>query len=86
MPQARQTLPATAARKRPFTTHYFTARSKPGEWARIGHAATLHGALRAVVRHLLEGKVVSATVRGESGEVLTCASRDRTLIRIVGML
>lgn len=85
MPQ-RHTKLAALPRKRPFTTHYFTARSKPNEWARMGHAATLHGALRAAVRHLLEGKVVSATVRGESGEVLTYAYRDRTLIRVVGML
>jgi len=84
MPQAHPAAQPAPTRKRPFTTHYFTARSKPGEWARIGHAATLHGAIRAAVRRLLEGGLASATISGEAGTILTCVYRDRALIRVVG--
>lgn len=71
---------------RPFATYYFTGRHTPGQWSRIGRAATQNGAIRAALRHLLEGSALSAIVHGEGGEVITRLIRDGQIIRIVGVI
>ena len=71
---------------RPFAAYYFAGKYKPGDWSRIGRAATLHGAIRAALRHLLEGQAMNAVVHNEAGVVTARLSREGNIIRIVGVL
>jgi len=83
---AAHALQAGHASPRPFSTYYFVGKYKPGDWSRIGRAATLHGAVRAALRHLLEGRAQNAVVHGPDEVVVARLSREGNIIRIVGVL
>lgn len=78
--------PASSAsvHPRPWRTFYYQPRSRISEWSRIGRAATLRGAIRAAVRHLLEGTATSASVCDEDGLERAALFRKGRTIRIVG--
>lgn len=81
-----QAVQAGHASPRPFATYYFTGKYTPGAWSRIGRAATLHGAVRAALSHLLIGQAQNAVVHNEDGVVIARLIRDGSVIRIVGVL
>ena len=86
MSAAHATQTAHAASPRPWATYYFAGKYKPGDWSRIGRASTLHGAIRAALRHLLEGQAQNAVVHNEAGIVAARLSREGNIIRIVGVV
>lgn len=71
---------------RQFSTYYYAGKYRPGDWSRIGRAATLHGAVRAALRHLLEGTAQNAVVHNIEGVVVARLIRDGSNIRIVGVI
>jgi hypothetical protein len=81
--------PAEAVRpasKRPFATYYYQGKPGKGDWSRIGRAATHNGAIRAALRHLLEGTAQNALVHDESAVVVARLSREGNIVRIVGVI
>lgn len=86
MTAARKAAPVAAGSPRPFATYYYQGRYKPGDWSRIGRAATHNGAIRAALRHLLEGSAQHALVHGEDSVVVARLTRDGSNIRIVGVI
>jgi tRNA G46 methylase TrmB len=52
----------------------------------IPGAATLRGAIRAALRHLLEGTAQNALVHNEDAVVVARLIRDGSVIRIVGVI
>jgi hypothetical protein len=72
------------AHPRPWRTFYYAPHSRLSEWSRIGRAATLKGAIRAALRHLLEGSATSARVCDEDGLERAMLQRRGQTIRIVG--
>ena len=83
---APQAVAQHVASPRPFHTYYYAGKYKPGDWSRIGRAATLHGAVRAGLRHLLEGTAQHALVHNEDMTVVARLTRDGSVIRIVGVI
>ncbi len=71
---------------RPFATYYYQGKPGKGDWSRIGRAATLRGAIRAALRHLLEGTAQNALVHNEDAVVVARLIRDGSVIRIVGVI
>jgi hypothetical protein len=75
---------STSAHPRPWRTFYYTPRSAIHEWSRIGRAGSLKGAIRAAVRHLLDGPVTQARVCDEDGLERATVLRKGNRITIVG--
>jgi hypothetical protein len=75
---------APSAHPRPWRTFYYTPRSAIHEWSRIGRAGSLKGAIRAAVRHLLDGPVTQARVCDEDGLERATVLRKGNRITIVG--
>lgn len=81
MPNSQRTASA-----RPFVTFYYQGTPSPSSWSRTGHAATRSGAIRAALRHLLDGSARTALVCDEDGIVIARLSHSTTGIRIGGKL
>jgi len=82
----RQPVVADEPRSRPFATYYFAGRYTPGQWSRIGRSATKNNAIRAALRHLLEGTALTAIVHDEGEVVVARLTRDGNVIRVVGVV
>lgn len=76
--------PNASPHPRPWRTFYYQPRSRISEWSRIGRAATLKGAIRAALRHLLEGTATQARVCDEDGLERAALIRRGSRITIVG--
>jgi hypothetical protein len=76
---------ATVRRPRPFRTYYYTSlRHKETEWARIGHACTMVGAIRAAVVKILNRHMERADIIGEDGVRIAWVRREKNRIVIWG--
>lgn len=77
---------AHTASPRPFATYYYGEGAREGQWSRIGRASTRNGAIRAALRHLLEGTAASAVIYDESQAFVARLHRQGGVIRIVGVI
>ena len=78
--------PLHEASPRPFATYYYRSpRDNPQDWSRIGHAATLRGAIRAAVVRLYDGTYGKATIYGLDSEAVAHLTHKPTGIHILGV-
>lgn len=80
------TNPIPSPHPRPFQTYYYrSCTDKPGDWSRIGRAATDVGAVRASVVRLLTGQYAKAVVHREDGVTMYTLIRKARRIEIIGL-
>lgn len=78
--------PVASQHPRPFQTYYYrSCADKPGDWSRIGRAASSVGAVRASVVRLVTGQYAKAVVHGEDGVTMYTLIRKARRIEIIGL-
>lgn len=79
-------LAAPTKSTRPFATYYYGgAKDSESDWLLIGRAATLRGAIRASVLHLVDGQYAKADIYGQDGTVLARVTLGPKAILITGV-
>jgi hypothetical protein len=75
---------AKTARPRPFATYYYTSiKDDPKNYARIGHACTGDGAVRAGMWKLLKKEAEHVDVYNEDGARVAVLERRKDTIKII---
>jgi hypothetical protein len=78
--------PVPSPHPRPFQTYYYrSCADKPGDWSRIGRAASPEGVIRASVVRLVTGQYAKAVVHREDGVTLYTLTRKARKIDIIGL-